>query len=141
MLKKDNIMISLEPKKTDPVPLKEDITPIKTTISISMTKFSELSSEECPSITKEEEATSARKKSKYFRFHYTFGGPNQGQGQQQQGGFNIFNMIIVIGIMYMIFGSMFKSGPSYSLLPTSEHKYKQKTSILGNDFYVSPQFF
>ena len=35
----------------------------------------------------------------------------------------------------------FKSKPSYSAIPSNDHKYKMKTSLLQTDFYVSQQYF
>lgn len=43
-------------------------------------------------------------------------------------------------VVYTI-APFFKSKPSYSVIPSNDHKYKMKTSLLQTDFYVSQQYF
>lgn len=43
--------------------------------------------------------------------------------------------------MLYTLGPLFKSKPSFSSIPSGDHKYKVKTSLLQTEFYVSQQYF
>lgn len=65
---------------------------------------------------------------------------NQGQPQQQQRGFNFYYVLLAFFIIYNI-APFFQSKPSYSILPSNDHKFKTRTSLLQTEFYVSQKYF
>lgn len=49
-------------------------------------------------------------------------------------------VILVLFVIYTI-APFFKSGPTFAAIPSNDHKFKLKTSILQTDFFVTQQYF
>ena len=72
---------------------------------------------------------------------FNFGGPQQGGDQEQREGGISFTFILLILFLVYNIAPFFTSAPSYSTIPSSDHKYLQKTSLFQTDFYVTQNYF